>query len=228
MTDLLNEIKSRGYWRINFRPLIDKNIISDLSQAEELVKKHHVELRGWDYPHYPLRRDLQGNLEFHNNFCQGWSNWENMKEIWRFYESGQFIHYLALREDWERSTTATKPKKGKDLEVASTIYQFIEIFEFASRLAKTDIYERGMNINIQIFKTKERELFLLNGLLPGNFKCSTEETISCFEEKLNITDIVSSPDRYAAQAAKKTLSIFGFTRSEKYIEGHQNKLRKGL
>ena len=82
MTKLLTEIKSRGYWRINFRSLIDEKIINDLSQAEELVKKHHVELRGWDYLYYPLKRDSQSNLEFHNNFCQGWSNWESMKEIW--------------------------------------------------------------------------------------------------------------------------------------------------
>ncbi len=228
MTNLLNEIKSKGYWRINFRPLIDEKIISDLSQTKELIKKHHVELRGWDYPYYPLRSDSQGNLKIYNNFCEGYSDWEDMKEVWRFYESGQFIHYLALREDWERSDF-TKTQEKPCLEVSSTIYQLVEIFEFASRLAaKTDIYKNGININIQIFKTKNRKLHLFNGSLPGEFTGSNEENISCFNTTLTTAELISNPDKCAAQAAKKTFSLFGFERSDGYIKSHQKKIRKGL
>ena len=134
---------------------------------------------------------------------------------------------MALREDWEEYASA--PAEEKYLEVASAIYQFVEIFEFASRLAKTDIYKNGMNINIQIFKTRGRKLVLFNGLLPGNFECSNEETISCFDEKPGVVDMISNPDAYAAKAVKKTFSIFGFTwRAEGYIEGYQKKIRQGL
>ena len=58
-----------------------------------------LELRGWEYPAI-LRGAPDVVRERTQQYFELSNDWQNHIEFWRMYKSGQFLHYLALREDW--------------------------------------------------------------------------------------------------------------------------------
>src|SRR5689334_3159854 len=97
--DLLDTIKSRGYWRINFQPT-GRPMNLTLKECEDLVDRNSVKLRGWYFPFYRHGSADDYGTENHNNYCLGWIDSGEYKEFWHMYKSGQFLHYSAVREDW--------------------------------------------------------------------------------------------------------------------------------
>lgn len=187
--NIFNKIKSHGYWQINFRPLVIKKKL-ELPECKNIVEKHNVEYRGWYYPHVPHRRGDDTDLAPGNNYYEGWIDWGAHKEIWRMYQSGQFIHYKAMEEDWykEDGWYSDSPFKniepGTILSVISTVYLITEIFEFLSRLRENRLYEEGVGIDIRLIKTAERELVILDpgrGHLFDQYKAKIGEIIFTFE-----------------------------------------------
>lgn len=164
--DLIDKIKSRGYWRINFQPVVDKKKISSLGECKEIIEKNRVALRGWDYPHFPQRTGNDTGLEPAESHYVGWIDWNNHKEFWHMYQSGQFLHYIALREDWLEEDTwnpnlAEKIKTGSSLGIiGSVVFQMTEIFEFLARLGSAEIYDEGVTISISLNNTQNRELWV--------------------------------------------------------------------
>jgi hypothetical protein len=162
--DLINKIKSRGYWRINFQPTVYTQKISSLGKCRSIVEKNAVNLRGWDYPHIPLKESENTGVEPGKNFIQGWIDFGRFKEFWRMYQSGQFIHYRALLEDWLEedewtpSLAATIKPFTKIGVVSSIVYQITEIFEFLARLTRDGIYDEGASVAIGLYNTEGREL----------------------------------------------------------------------
>lgn len=167
---VIDLIKTKGFWRINFEPLTYADKKLTLSQCKELVDKNAIHLRGWDYPHVPQRHGDDTASEPGDIYWQGWLNWEgeNHKEFWRMYQSSQFIHYLGLREDWlndfqirsvwEQANRTYSP--GQALGVVATTYQITEIFEFLSRLIVDGLYEDGVKVSISLNNTEGRELIV--------------------------------------------------------------------
>jgi hypothetical protein len=163
--DLINKIKSHGYWRINFQPVVAIQKLKALADCRNIVEKNSVSLRGWNYPHFPQRQSNDTGIETGNNFYQGWTDWECYKEFWRMYQSGQFLHYLALREDWWQSERGILCNRkditpGTILGVIMTTYQITEIYEFLSRLARNGIYDEGVIVNISLNNTLNRKLWI--------------------------------------------------------------------
>jgi len=174
--DLLEKIKSRGYWRINFQPLVDAQKFISLGECKDIIEKNTIELRGWDYPHFPRRKGKDAGLEPGENFYQGWIDWENHKEFWRMYQSGQFIHYLALREDWFEDNSwgqnlyeKIKPMSSLGI-IGSVEYQMTEIFEFLSRLGTANVYNEGVRVSIILYNTENRELWIEDSMRMSFFQ----------------------------------------------------------
>lgn len=165
--EILNKIKSRGYWRINFRPLIIEEKL-ELPQCKSIVEKNNIEYRGWYYPHVPRRSGDDTDLVPGNNYYEGWIDWGAHKEIWRMYQSGQFIHYKATEEDWYKEDDwyddprIKKIEPGTTLSVISAVYLITEIFEFLSRLTRNNLYQEGVEIDIGLNKTANRKLVILD------------------------------------------------------------------
>ena len=90
---LLEKIKSRGYWRVNIQPLTATIRLDTLQKCREVVDKSSVELRGWDFPHIPRKNDQTTGGAPVGSYYEGWVDWENYKEFWRMYKSGQFFHF---------------------------------------------------------------------------------------------------------------------------------------
>ncbi len=81
------------------------------------------------------------------------------------YQSGQFINYRGLWEDWHDeehpflSSGSIIPKMVK-LGVLHTIYQITEIYEFLLGLMKEGIYREGLKLSIILCNTENRKLWL--------------------------------------------------------------------
>ena len=134
--ELEKKIRSRGYWRVVIRPsgfIAERARLRDL---EQIARDSVIQLRGWDYPHFPKEGVTRGN-----DFIEALTDveWLSHIELWRLYQSGQFVHLFAMREDWVEGTPMAglgNVKPGTLLSYESTLYTITEIFLFAARLAQ--------------------------------------------------------------------------------------------
>ena len=131
MIDVLSLIESRGHWYVTIRPTVyDPKRLSTLAAVERTFRDAHIQLRGWDYPHDPKE-----GVSRYQDYIQGVVSWEAHHELWRLYQSGQFVHFFALREDWLRDAGHTPVEPETALGTVTTLYTLTEIFAFAARLA---------------------------------------------------------------------------------------------
>ena len=218
--ELLNKIKSRGYWKVNFTPLkFNESIVPERPQLIDIVEKSRVKLRGWDYPHLSHWETPQSReAVIRKDYIEGGCDWEAMIELWRFYQSGQFIHLFAIREDWfAEDTWVTRPdlknlKSGDALEIVSAIYTATEIFEFAHRLTKLGIYDEGIKISIQLVNTKGRALKVFDFMRAGLFRdYKAHDDVVHYEREFTNEEILSDHKKLAIDAISWILESFGWT-----------------
>ena len=204
--DLIQTIQSRGYWRINFQPVVVATKLASLGDCIDVVEKSRVQLRGWDYPHFPRRRDADSNVESGDNYYAGWIEWHNYIEFWRMYQSGQFLHYVALREDGGDSdgwgiTENSNTEPNKYLSIVGTIYTITEIFEFLSRLATQNLYDEGVKVSISLHNAEKRILRMedpMRGPLWEEYKTALKEIT--FLKTYTKEDLVTKPQELALEA----------------------------
>ena len=160
---LLEKIKASGYWRINLRPARTLEKELTLKHCREVVAAANVSLRGWDYPHVANRNDDQVGYGNNDGFIENWTEWKTMLEFWRMYQSGQFLHYRNMWEDYEEVEHA--PQKPF-LSIVGAIYVFTEVAEFANRLATNSGYPEGVDISIAAVNTVGRRLWVGGNRMP--------------------------------------------------------------
>lgn len=202
---ILDKIRSRGYWRINFEPLVYSKKIKTLSECKSIVEKNSVTLRGWDYPHIPRRKEGEIGMYAADNYYEGREDWHNHKEIWRMYQSGQFLHLLGLRDDWmELSGWGIAPnsevKPGSQLNLIGEVtYEFTEIFEFLSRLGGAGIYDEGVRVTISLNNTKGRKLVVGGDRLLWDDYVTEMDKIT-FERECTKEEILTKSNELALEA----------------------------
>jgi hypothetical protein len=162
----LEKIKSRGYWKVHIYPnKLVECVINPINKGKDIIRNSSVHLRGWDYPHYPTETQDHQDLYTSQNKVEAWIDWHNYKEIWRLFDSGQFIHFFGLREDWLAESWASDdhPMKriqpGQILEVIGTIYSLTEIYAFLNNLV-TNLDQDEVVIEISLVGTKGRDLHI--------------------------------------------------------------------
>jgi hypothetical protein len=171
--DLLELIHRDGYWRVDLRPpIFQKARLRDKDNCRYVVYETAVATEGWRYP--IIDDDLydQGT-----DWIAGAANQSVFIEYWRLYQSGQFIHHLALREDHMGRLGLFHPQffvpgKGKRyLAVTASICMITDIIEFAARLAYREILVPQAVICLELHKMAGRELtYMMPGRrLPGSF-----------------------------------------------------------
>ncbi len=227
-TALIEAIKSRGHWKVVFRPLrFEPTRIPSLPKCEELVEKASVSLRGWSYPHIP-RRD---GPSFGNDYVEGATDWGAFKELWRLYQSGQFVHLDSLKEDWMEEDPRFSDRRhepGAVLEIINTVYTVTELFEFLSRLARPGIYEEGVEVSVGLYKTEGRMLHIFDprrGPLHDEYRCRIPEIV--FEQTLTEAVAIEKPKDTALDALLHFFHRFNWkTPPIDTIKADQEKLLK--
>ena len=174
MKELLAEIKSVGYWHVVIRPdSFIPNRINSFSNAEEIVRSSTVRFRGWPYPYFPENGE---QVSRHEDYIQGHSDFARYWELWRLYLSGQFVHYLSMREDRIERGELVKMGRGVPsdpnvpvLSIESTLFSITEIYEFGARLAERGVLGELVHVEVSLHGTRGRVLVVTDLRRTGLF-----------------------------------------------------------
>lgn len=231
----IEKIKSRGYWRVNFQPLVDIQKFQNLTLAREFITRNSVRLRGWDYPHISVRNDDDSGFEPCGEFYQMWVDWAKYKEFLRIFKSGQILIYRGLREDWTQEDMGLFGTSNLNIDpgtklgvVGSVIYEATEIFEFLLRLCRDGLYDEGVKISVTIFGLKNRELWVEDPMrAPFIFPKKTGADRVDFEKTLSKEEVVSDSKKIATELIKKIFDAFDWIPTEEQIIKDQDNLLSG-
>lgn len=226
MSELLEAIRSRGYWHVLVRPtaFVEKRI-PDISALYPIAENARVQLRGWDFPHLDRRNPPVIQLDWVGQE----THWEHHLETWRLYQSGQFVDMCAFWDDWRDRSGWWPPDKGwrpgQRLGIGETLFRYTEIFEFAARLSMTPAGDESMHIEIALRNLSSRVLFVdAPSRAPTHWE--PKATINEFPFVLDLarTELVSSPRDQALGGAIELFKRFGWEGSFEVLRGWQSEL----
>lgn len=229
MSSLLDKIRSRGHWRVVIRPqtFIEKRI-SQITELYPIIQNTSVELRGWDFPH--LDPHAQAHVDI--DWIGQESEWEIFLEIWRFYQSGQFIDITGMHEDWydqRRSIPAAFGdwRPGLALEIGNALFRFTEIFEIAARLAMTQAGDDIMHIEITVSGLEGRKLWVDSPSRRPMFRDYTASIRELpYQVELSRTELIATPRELALKPAIELFRRFDWDPSQNVLRDHQKELRR--
>jgi hypothetical protein len=209
-TAVLAKIRSRGHWRVVIRPTeFQEHRVSEYADLWTIVEKNSVRLRGWDYPHIDRSQPpLTGNEWVGQEYDQ-----EDEIELWRIYQSGLFIHFFTIAGDWRDLSTfwpaGPEWAWGREVDYLQTIYSFLEIFEFASRLALSPAGAGLMNVGIDMERLMGRRVATTDDDFTMSREYKTAATRWAHRWQGTQTDLIGRPRELAASAAREFFARFG-------------------
>lgn len=206
---VLSRIRTRGYWRTIIRPAqFEPERIADLATLTHLVAYSATHLRGWDFPALPRA----GNEERGSDWVEYGVDTPARPEYWRFYQSGQLLHYAGISEDWNTLSYRWHRHPAEEsvalLPVFDSLYRLTEIFQFAANLGLARDYNAGssLHIEIQLLSLEGRQLYndaaperriYLTGVRPvgaGDFSRSLD---------IPLSELVANSREFALQTAER-------------------------
>jgi hypothetical protein len=222
---VLEKIRLRGHWRVAIRPgSFQRDRITDRSDLFTIVEKNSVRFRGWDYPHIDYRNQPQIGVDWVGQECE----WEDQIELWRLYQSGQFIHFLAISGDWrDRSTIWTREpgwRHGQFLYYLDAIYTILEVFEFAARLALSSAGAPVMVVQIDLKGLQGRRLTTTDSsiALRGEYRTQSPEWNYRWEGSQ--TALIAEPRELAVTAARNLFAGFGLNVTDEVLRRLQERV----
>ncbi len=211
----LEKIKSTGYWRVNIRPVqFEERRIESVERCWEIMESCSVRLRGWDYPAVSEKEKAFGD-----DYVQSGADFRGMVELWKFYQSGQFIHYFSCLEDYRRKEIDTN---SRWLGIVSTLYRITEIYEFSARMAIKEVFRDGVIISIRLKGMKDRSLAEPDRPLMPNYISKSDDII--IESKFSTLNLIASAHDEAIKKTMEIYSKFGFNYSRVILLAEQERL----
>lgn len=226
MTKLLEKIRSRGHWKVVIRPgrYVEKRI-QNISALYAIVQKASVELRGWDFPHV----DPHTKPHIDVDWVGQESEWQEFLEIWRFYQSGQFVDIFGIPDDWQdQSNLQPVPqdwKPGALLGIGNALFTFTEIFEFAARLALTEVGDELMHIEVVVSGLNGR-ILCVDSRHRTPFIQSYQASLSELPYKvvLSRSELVAQPRELALKPTMELFARFGWEPGADVLRDQQKTL----
>lgn len=211
---LLEKIRSRGYWRVNIRPTeYQERRLERLSDVRAIVKASQVSFRGWDYPFWE-EKELRNESEF----IECALDWPPRHfEYVRFYRTGQFLHlfsgweeFLNHEELFRNRYPRPTPRAGY-LSVIGAVYQTTEIFEFAARLASKGLLRPKAFVSVQLHNMNDHqlEMFDASRILFREYVRTSNNPI-VFEREVTEDELISSGDQLALDLAVEIFENFNW------------------
>jgi hypothetical protein len=221
----LAKIRTRGYWRVVIRPTsFDAKHIPDYADLFPIVEKNSVRLRGWDYPHVDSGRPPDRGADWVGQEC----DWQHFIEVWRLYQSGQFVHYFALAGEWRDHSESWSADRGwspgRHIYFANTIYSLMEIFEFAARPSQSPAGSSLMHVEIDLRNLKGRHLIEDLPVVTLHRDYRTEMPEWKYPWDGPQTELIARPRELAAGAAQELFERFGLNNSLETVKKIQERI----
>jgi hypothetical protein len=224
---VLDKIRSRGYWRVVIRPgTFNKNHIPSSADLFPIISKNSVQLRGWDYPHVDHRQAPKSGPDWVSQDC----DLNGKIETWRFYQSGMFLHYFAMFDEWRDQEVDIYPggwNQGKDFYFLPPIYSLRQIFEFGARLALSPGGADPMRVEVDIHTLQGRTLVSAEEiLLKREDGYQAKLSNWNYAWKGSQTDLIARPRPLAAEAARDLFARFGLDISLEILTQIQDRISR--
>lgn len=214
VVSIREDIESRGHWVVLIRPtrLVEKRVPFETLQT--ILERAAVQIRGWDFPHIDYKTPIKKDIDWIGQDFE----WDMYREIWRFFQSGQFAHLSALTLDWRDKSEIWKApsdwKPGLLLGIGDATYHYKEALELAARLAVTDAGDSIMHIEVCPKNLEGRVLYLDDSRrwpLHRDYKASLNE----FPQAVDIDreELLANPASIALGMARELFLRFGFDAS---------------
>lgn len=223
ITEFPVPVTESPYWKVTIRPdLYEEELIPSRSECLRLVEKTRVRLRGWDFPagtsgESPI---VQGGTWIGTS-CQFMST----IEFWRFYQSGQFVHWSAVREvtesQWHdklQQTARRNLSHGQDIDsnavpgfisIINLLYNVTEIFEFAARIVQAGIYKGDVSVRIELHDVENFVLAAdFNRMLRRRYVATENNLVKTWTVKSD--ELVANSADYSLKAAAWFFESFGW------------------
>jgi hypothetical protein len=197
VNERLEKIKSQGYWRVNIRPIdFDEHRIESLERCWEIIEDCRVLFFIRPYPVINKMEKAYGY-----DWIQSGDEINGASELWRFYQSGQFIHYFPCMEDYSYD------EEIHSLNIWSVFYKITEIYEFATRLAEKGVYKNHIKISIKLIGMMNRGLSNVVKSVPVVFpsRIISKSNEIDIESTLPVLELLGSAHD---EAINKTLEVF--------------------
>lgn len=154
---LVSEIKSRGYWQVLIAPgTLRGNLVSDISMLYPLVSKVAVDLRGgWEFP------VLTDHPAIGDDYIECGAQAFSVLNFWRMYQTLCFHFVGSIPTDWlDQAQAPPGWVPGRQMPVADSIKQLLEVFQFAASLAATNVLNEvaDLEIRVSVGPLSERKL----------------------------------------------------------------------
>ncbi len=220
-------IDSIGNIKVIFEPNIYNGNLIPKKNLNEILRTSQVSLRGWNFPHIPIQDSDETKRPYSiGNAIEFYTAQEKFYEVFRFYQSGQFLAKFALYEDTIGNINGVKIEVGKYLDFLSVIYRFTEIVLFIKNIIE-NIDIKGGVLTIEINKTEGRELEALfsNRIFRFNseYICHIDKIIA--RKDFEKEEISLNPLLVGFELIKNVFEDFNWNNySEQMIRTHQENL----
>jgi hypothetical protein len=166
-----------------------------------------------------------------DDWVQSGGDWISEIELWRFYQSGQFVQHLSLPEDrtspWdedERRRVGTVVEEPRTLNFFDALYTVTEILMFAGGLAYRDVFESSASLRIELHRMKGRRLVAPRSPRFRDEFVSGVDTI-CWRQTVPSLAVLATAPELALDAATHIFTQFGWGKhSRKLVEEEQRRL----
>ncbi len=225
MSELIDKIRSAGYWDVVVRPDAYREDRVPYEQLDEIVEGAVVRMRGWPVPMVDPRRDLirAENWIGQEIDAQVVANYE----AWRFYTSGQFNHLRSVDADWRHEAQiAPAPQRDeKIIEVWEILFYLTEVFEFAARLALSPAGDETMTVVAGLHGLDQRGL-IVGQQNRAEFFEPRRVQVDDLEQRVQVNrkEVVAQPRDLAVDMAREFFVRFGWKPARDQLIDHQREL----
>jgi hypothetical protein len=225
VSELIDKIRSRGYWDIAIRPESYKSDRVAYADLDDIIISSVVRMRGWPVPFVDHREPLLRGQSWVGQDVDALSVGHH--EAWRFYTSGQFNHLRAVSADWrhESEISPGSPRNEKVIEVWEILFYLTEIFELAARLALSPAGNETMNVDVGLNGLQGRGLIVGQRNRAEFFQpYRTSEDDLRQRTLVSRQDLVAKPREHAVDMAHEFFSRFGWKPALDQLADHQREL----
>ncbi|MGH9856990.1 MAG: hypothetical protein ACRD4B_04000 [Acidobacteriota bacterium] len=193
------------------------------------MEKSSVRLRGWDFPHIDDTSKIHKEADWIGQELE----WNEYREIWRFYQSGQIAYYGGLFTDWSKEAKKLGSEgletANQRLSVLDIIFRYTEIFEFAARLSLTEAGGNGMHIEATLDNLGSRSLWLdpsghWGSSVIGKFSSSMNKWP--YEDNFNSAALLANTKELALKPAIELFRRFGWNPPLEILRDMQGQLAR--
>lgn len=193
--------------------------IGSIPETRKLIEKAEVALTGWNFPH----TDRESSASFARG-VQSITIWEDIREGYRFYQSGLFIWKHVYSEDIKEYRSK---KNNRVLSFLRLIYSYTEFLLFFKRLYEEITPDGSIHIKLALCGCTDRQLAAPEGLLfLGDWFVSREDTI-VIEQDIRVVELRASWQEIARRMVQHVLHVFNWLDvQDDVIANWQDKLLK--